>query len=148
MVRLSSHRGTAFLALATALYALFHAANLFAAVSTRLANLGAGSAVQSVVIAVATHEVNTSVTGGDAVEHQFDMCLFYMVATFGKAVASQHVCAGHLAPLAVRQALFHGSGRGTHLLSSLMETWLRPSCRWKSGMQLAYQYGVYCRLPI
>jgi hypothetical protein len=71
------------LAFATALDALFHPADLFATVRTSFANLGAGSAIQGVVIAVATHEVNTSATGGYAVEHQFDMGLLYMVTTFG-----------------------------------------------------------------
>ena len=70
------------MAFATALDALFHPADLFATVRTSFANLGAGSAIQGVVIAVATHEVNTSATGGYAVEHQFDMGLLYLVATF------------------------------------------------------------------
>lgn len=66
---LCSHRRTAFLAFAAALDALVHVADLFATVCTRFADLGAGSAIQRVVVAVAAHEVDAGGTGGDAVEH-------------------------------------------------------------------------------
>lgn len=99
-----------------------------------------------VVIAVAAHEVDAGCAGRDTVEHLFDVRLLDVVATFGEAVAGQYASTGRLAFLAVFDAFFHGCGCGIH--SFLLVKWLlRPRCRCLSGMQLAYRYGVYCRLP-
>lgn len=70
------------MAFAAALDALVHVADLLAAVRTGLADRCAGVAIVRVVIAVAGHEVDTGVARGDAVEHQLDVSLFDMVATF------------------------------------------------------------------
>jgi hypothetical protein len=66
------------------------------------------------VIAIAAHEVDAGSTGRDAVEHQLDVRLLDVVATFGQAMTGQHVSTGRLALLAVFDALFHGCGCGTH----------------------------------
>ena len=99
-----------------------------------------------VVIAVATHEVDAGCAGRNAVEHLFDVRLLDVVAAFGEAVARQHASTGRLAFLAVFDAFFHGCGCSTHSYL-LVKRLLRPSCRCLIGMQLAYRYGVYCRLP-
>ena len=57
------------MAFAAELDALVHVADLFATVCTRFADLGTGSAIQRVVVAVAAHEVDACVACGDAVEH-------------------------------------------------------------------------------
>lgn len=99
-----------------------------------------------VVIAIATHEVDAGGAGRDAVEHLFDVRLLDVVAAFGEAVAGQHARTGRLAFLAVFNAFFHRCGCSTHSFLPV-KSLLRPSCRCFTGMQLAYRYRVYCRLP-
>lgn len=113
-VLLRCHRRAAFVALAAALDAFVHVADLIAAASTCLADFGAGSAIQRVVFAVATHEVDAGSASRDTVEHQFDVRLLDVVTSFGKAMTGQHVGTGGLTFLAILKAFFHGCGCGTH----------------------------------
>ncbi|MCR9209340.1 MAG: hypothetical protein NXI28_14000 [bacterium] len=99
---------------ATALNALFHSADLFTALRTRLADFGTRAAVERMVVAVAAHEINASTACGDAIKHQFDVCLLDMIATFDQAMAGQSICANGLAFLTVLDAFLHRCGCGTH----------------------------------
>tara|TARA_R110002072_G_scaffold17279_4_gene65931 strand:- start:25917 stop:26162 length:246 start_codon:yes stop_codon:yes gene_type:complete len=66
------------------------------------------------VVAVAAHEIYASTACGDAIKHQFDVCLLDMIATFDQAMAGQSICANGLAFLTVLDAFLHRCGCGTH----------------------------------
>ena len=70
------------MAFTAALDAFVHVANLFATVSTGVADRCTGFAVVVVVITVAAHEVDAGRTSADAVEHQLDVILADVVAAF------------------------------------------------------------------
>ena len=94
------------------------------------------------VIAMAAHEVDAGDTGRDAVEHQLDVRLLDVVATFGQAMTGQHVSTGRLALLAVSMHSFMDAV-AVLIRFSFGISLMRPLCRCISGMQLAYHYGVY-----
>jgi len=81
--RLARHRRTTIFALATALDAFVHVANLLATFRTCFADFRARTAVQGMVVAIATHEVHACRTGSDTVEHQFNMGLLKVLAARG-----------------------------------------------------------------
>ena len=102
------------MAFAAAFDAFVHASDLFATIGTGLADFCAGCAVVRVVVAVAAHETDAGVAGGDAIEHQFDAVLFDVIAAFGQARGGQHVAKHGLALLAVLDAVLFGCGGGCH----------------------------------
>lgn len=104
------------MAFAAAFDAFVHAADLFATVSTGLADFCAGCAVVRVVVAVAAHETDAGVAGCDAIEHQFDVVLFDVIAAFGQARGRQHVAEHGFALLAVLDAVLFRRGGGCHSL--------------------------------
>lgn len=114
---LGCHRDTTLFAFAATLDAFVHAADLLATVRARLADFRARFAVVGVVVAVAAHESDARVARGDAVEHQFDVFLLNVVATFGEARRGQHIADDGLALLAVLDAFLFGCSCGTHKCS-------------------------------
>ena len=105
------------MALAAALDALVHVADLFATVCTRFADFGPGTAIQRMVVAVAAHEVDAGSTCRDAVELQFDVRLLNVIAALGQTMVGQYVGTGHLAFFEVLKAFFHGCVCGSHSFS-------------------------------
>ena len=59
------------------------------------------------VVAVATHEVDTGRAGSDAIEHELDVSLLDVIATGVEAVAGQHVGTSGLAFLTIFEAILH-----------------------------------------
>lgn len=122
------------MAFAAALDALIHTANLFATIRACLADLCASFAVKSVMVAVATHEVDAGTARGDTVEHQLDVFLLDVITALAQAMARQHVGTNGLALLAVVQAVLHGGCLGCHGKFSVnlgSQSW--QSCR--GGME-------------
>ena len=79
---LAGHGQTNFSTLAATLDALVHVANLLATVRAGLADFCAGLAVMRMVITISAHEIDARRAGSNAVEHQLDMLLVNVVATF------------------------------------------------------------------
>ena len=109
------------MAFAAALDALVHVANLLAAFSASFADLCAGVAVVLVEVAVTAHEVDAGVTCGDTVEHQFDVILLNVFASFFQTNAGQHVVENGLAFLAILNAILFRCGCGSHGISLIGE---------------------------
>jgi hypothetical protein len=115
--RLAGHRRATVVAFAAALDAPVHVANLLAAFSASFADLCACVAVVLVKVAVTAHEVDAGVTCGDAIEHQFDVILLNVLASFFQTHAGQHVVENGLAFLAILNAILFRCGCGTHGIS-------------------------------
>ena len=69
-----------------------------------------------VVVAVSAHEADAGIARGDAVEHQFDVVLFNVIAAFCQARGGKHVAEHGLALLAVLDAVLFRCGGGCHSL--------------------------------
>jgi len=107
-------------ALAAALDAFVHVADLFATVRTGLADCCTCFAVVRAIVAVAGHEVDAGVARGDTVEHQFDVGLLDMIAALRETMTGQHIGARSLAFLAILDAVLLGCGCSTHSISPEM----------------------------
>jgi hypothetical protein len=86
----SRHFFTALCTLTACLHALIHIADLFAAVCTRIAYLGACRAHHVMYGRIAQHEIGGGLTNFRTVEHQSEMLFFDMLAAFLQAMCHCH----------------------------------------------------------
>lgn len=106
---LGGHRAAGLGTGSTCFDGLVHSANLLATVGTSLADFCTGFAVQRVVVRISRHEIHAGSTGGDAIEHGFDVVLLRVVSSCFQAVLAKRLSTSHLTFVTILDAVIFGS---------------------------------------